>query len=134
MKRISGASRTIVLALAVIAVAVSIAACGGSSAPAASTHKTTTTTASKSGAKSFTALRTCLSKHGVTLPKRSGSFRRGAGGFSGGTHTGTTPGGGYPGGGYWAAATRGAGPRRRVQLPAGVASSATAATPNSPRR
>jgi len=103
------------MALLAVAAAICIAACGGSSNAASTTKAkaSTTTTSTTSKANGFAALRTCLSKHGVTLP--SGTGRGGAGGgFFGrrGTHTGTTgtgtppaggtgttPAGGAPGGG-----------------------------------
>lgn len=69
--------------------AVCIAACGGSS-NTASTSKSTTSTTGKS--PSFTALRSCLSKHGVTLPSRTAHGRAGGGSFFGGPRPGSAPG------------------------------------------
>jgi hypothetical protein len=86
------------MALLAVAAAISIAACGGSS-NASSTTKSTTTTSKTSKTATETALRTCLSKHGVTLPSRTGH---------GGAGTGTTPAGGAPTGAPGAGAPTGA--------------------------
>jgi hypothetical protein len=91
---------TVVLALlALLLVSLGLAACGSSS----STTTTTTTTTSAStgtGAKGpnagrFTAVRECLQKEGITLPKRTPGQKRtpgGAGGFLGGGGAGGTAG------------------------------------------
>jgi hypothetical protein len=93
VKRLYGAHRGIGMALlAAAAAAICIAACGGSS-NASTTTKSTPTTSKTSRTAAETALRTCLSKHGVTLP--SITNHGGARGFFGrGTRTGTTPGAG----------------------------------------
>lgn len=114
------------MALIAVIAAICIAACGGSSNASTTTTKSstnvssTTTTASTAGANRFSALRTCLAKHGVKLPTRPGSYRRNFGTGTGTVPSGGTPpaaggappagaGGGYPGagGGYPGAAGRG---------------------------
>jgi hypothetical protein len=91
------------IVLALLLACLGLAACGGSSknsstaanaAAATSTTTTTTSTTGSSPAKGtagpnssrFTALRECLQKNGITLPKRTPGQRRpgGAGGFPGG--------------------------------------------------
>lgn len=98
--------------LAAALACIGIAACGGSgkpskstSASAAATSSSTSTAAGGPGGGRFAAMRACLEKEGVKLPKRpSGSQPGGPGGAPGG--------GGFPGGGE--------GFRRR--LPGGVSS------------
>jgi hypothetical protein len=94
------------MALLAVAAAICIAACGSSS-NAASTTKSTTATASSTASKTsksntFTALRACLTKHGVTLPSRTAQSGGGFGGGappSGGPPTGAPgAGGGFAGG------------------------------------
>jgi hypothetical protein len=97
VKRKYGRHRGIGMALLAVAAAICIAACGGSSNAASTTKSTTaktSSTASKtSKSNTFTALRACLTKHGVTLPSRAG--HRGGSFFGGGT--GTTGGAGTAG-------------------------------------
>jgi hypothetical protein len=75
-------------ALAVVLACLGIAACGGSST-GTSSQSTATTTASATnpaagrGAR-FGALRECLQKQGITLPKRTPGQGPGGGGFLGG--------------------------------------------------
>ncbi len=76
-----------VTALAVVLACLGIAACGGSST-GTSSKSTATTTASATGpavgqGARFGALRTCLQKQGITLPKRTPGQRAGGGGFLG---------------------------------------------------
>jgi hypothetical protein len=87
MKRLYGTHRGIGVATLAVVAAICIAACGGSS-NAASTTKSTA--ASTTGKSSYTALRACLSKHGVTLPSRTA--HGGGGFFGGGPRTNTTGG------------------------------------------
>jgi hypothetical protein len=66
--------RRAVLGLGVLAASCAIAACGASSAGSTTTKAASgsTTTAASSGgtSSSLTAFRTCLAKHGVTLPSK----------------------------------------------------------------
>jgi hypothetical protein len=88
----STSSRAATALLAILIAGVALAACGGasngSSSTGASTSASTTATRGPRGADSagFLALRECLRKNGVTLPKRTPGQRRshGAGGFLGG--------------------------------------------------
>jgi hypothetical protein len=85
---VTAATAVVVLLLASLA----LAACGGSSsssstsANAAATSATGATGTAGRGAGRFTALRECLQKNGITLPKRTPGQRPrgGAGGFLGG--------------------------------------------------
>ena len=95
MKSIGKAPRQAGLALAVLAASCAIAACGSSSA---ATTKTTAS-ASNSSSTSRTALRTCLQKHGVTLPKRPAGGGPPVGGAPGGGPPPGAGGGGFFGGG-----------------------------------
>ncbi len=99
--------------LVLLLVSLGLAACGSSSSSSSSTTATTSAStgtgsvAGGPGAGRFAAVRACLQKEGITLPKRTPGQRRpygGAGGFLGGGGNGT---GGPAGSG---------GPR----LPAGV--------------
>jgi hypothetical protein len=89
------------IVLALLLACLGLAACGGSStsssttATAAAAAKTAATTSTNGGAgkgpggpnsSRFAALRECLQKNGITLPKRTSGQRRsgGAGGFLGG--------------------------------------------------
>jgi hypothetical protein len=81
------------VALVLLLACLGLAACGGSSkSSSTSTNASaTTTTTGATGAKGpnagrFAALRECLQKNGITLPKRTPGQRRpgGAGGFLGG--------------------------------------------------
>jgi hypothetical protein len=106
MSRITGRkSRTAApVALVALLACLLLAACGSSSkssstSNAASTSASTTTGSSgtkpggAAGAKRFTAVRECLQKNGITLPKRTPGQRPGggAGGFlGGGTGSGPT--------------------------------------------
>lgn len=87
--------------------AMVLAACGGSTTTSAGANPTTTTKPA-SGAAGFAAYRTCMAKHGVTLPNRPTGTPAGA---SGGTNNRAAPGsgGGSGGGGSFGR-----------QLPAGV--------------
>ena len=82
---------TVVLALlALLLVSLGLAACGSSSSSSSSTTATTSASTGTTGAKGagrFTAVRECLQKEGITLPKRPSGQKRppgGAGGFLGG--------------------------------------------------
>jgi hypothetical protein len=94
------------IALTLLLACLGLAACGGSSkssstaANAAATTATTSTTGGGAGkgaggpnAGRFAALRECLQKDGITLPKRTPGQRRpgGAGGFPGGGGSGAGP-------------------------------------------
>jgi hypothetical protein len=95
-------------ALALLALAALVAACGSSSGSSSTTTSAATGSASSN---QRTKLAACLKQHGITLPA-GGRFRRGGrpgGGFGGGgasgtgtgtTGTGTTPGGSPPTGGF----------------------------------
>jgi hypothetical protein len=109
------------LAAAAVVLVVGAAACGGSSsAKAAAT--TTTTTAAGGRAGALAAYRTCLSQHGVNLPKRTP--RTGGPPSSGtGTAGGGFGGGGFGGGGFGGGGLGGT-PR---SLPPGVTASQYAA-------
>src|SRR6516225_8216249 len=48
-----------------------LAGCGGSSHSASASPKSTTPTTAADGSGRFTALRTCLQQHGITLPQRT---------------------------------------------------------------
>jgi hypothetical protein len=89
-RRIAGAL------VSAIALALVLAACGSSSpsktssATASAAPSTSTTGTPHAGfAGRFTALRECLTKHGITLPKRAAGHRGALGGLLGGS--GTTP-------------------------------------------
>jgi len=72
--------------VALLLVSLGLAACGSSSSTTATTSASTGTTGAK-GAGRFTAVRECLQKEGITLPKRTSGQKRppgGAGGFLGG--------------------------------------------------
>ena len=102
-RRKSAAAAAVVLLLA----SLLLAACGSSSKSSSSTSTTasaststpTTTTSTTTGAAKapaagrFTALRECLQKNGITLPKRAPGRKRtpGAGGFLGGGTGGQLP-------------------------------------------
>jgi hypothetical protein len=113
MSRIRSSKLRSVLATVFVLVLASLvlAACGGSSKSSSSTTSTSAKAASKTttggpagaGSKRFTALRECLAKEGITLPKPTGAGRKPGKGGPGAA-------GGFLGGG-------GAGPR---QLPKGV--------------
>ncbi len=89
---------TVALALvALLLVSLGLAACGSSSkSPSSTTATTSASTGSGTGtgakgAGRFTAVRECLQKEGITLPKRTPGEKRppgGAGGFLGGGATG----------------------------------------------
>jgi hypothetical protein len=89
-RRVSMGTATAVVVL--LLASLGLAACGGSSsssstsANAAATSATGATGATGRGAGRFTALRECLQKNGITLPKRTPGQRPqgGAGGFLGG--------------------------------------------------
>jgi hypothetical protein len=91
-RRVSVATATAVALL--LLASLGLAACGGSSssssttANAAATSSTGATGATGRGAGRFQALRECLQKNGITLPKRTPGQRprggTGAGGFLGG--------------------------------------------------
>lgn len=85
--------RRAVLAFGLLAASCAIAACGSGSSASSTTKvaSASTTPAATSGGSGFTstAFRTCLQKHGVTLPSRPASA---------GTRTGTTPSGPPSGG------------------------------------
>jgi hypothetical protein len=97
IKRKRATQPAAVLAACALA-SIGIAACGGGSSKdasangATSTSTSTSTTGSAAGAARFAAMRSCLSKEGITLPQRQ-AFRQPHGGAAGG------PGGGFPGGG-----------------------------------
>jgi len=86
---IRSARSGVLVVLVLVAVTVGIAACGGSSSPAAATFAN-----HHAGfAGRFTAIRSCLEKHGVTLPSfghgggrpgtgTTGHFRRPGAGFT----------------------------------------------------
>ena len=98
----AGAKPAAVAVLALLLTCLGLAACGGSSkssstsANAAATSSTSTGTGGTgagptgAGASRFKALRECLQKNGITLPKRTPGQRTpgGAGGFLGGGATG----------------------------------------------
>jgi hypothetical protein len=93
INRTRRASMATATAVAVLLLAsVALAACGGSSsssstsANAAATSATGATGGTGRGAGRFAALRECLQKNGITLPKRTPGQRPrgGAGGFLGG--------------------------------------------------
>jgi hypothetical protein len=91
---------TVALALvALLLVSLGLAACGSSSSSSSSTTATTSastgTGAKGPNAGRFTAVRECLQKEGITLPKRTPGQKRppgGAGGFLGGGGAGGTAG------------------------------------------
>ncbi len=94
-----------------VSLATTVAACGGgSSAKAAST--TTSTTAAPTGGNRFSAFLTCMSSHGITLPRRPSVTPGSRPPDTGGTGTG----GGGLGGGFGG----GGGFGRFTQPPAGV--------------
>jgi hypothetical protein len=76
--------------VALLLVSLGLAACGSSSSSSSSTTATTSASTGTTGAKGagrFTAVRECLQKEGITLPKRTPGQKRppgGAGGFLGG--------------------------------------------------
>jgi hypothetical protein len=92
--RRSTPATAIVVALVLPLACLGLAACGGSSsstttnasAAAATTPAGTGAGAARRGAARFKALRECLQKNGITLPKRTPGQRRpgGPGGFLGG--------------------------------------------------
>jgi len=111
---IRSARSGVLVVLVLVAVTVGVAACGGSSSPTAST-----TPSSHAGfAQRFASIRSCLAKHGVTLPNfghrggrpgtgTTGHFRRPGAGFTPNSKfaaamkdCGGFGGGGYGGGGY----------------------------------
>lgn len=103
MKLMQIARTRALLAVGVIAVGLTVAACGSSSS-SSSTSASGSAVASTSGGStssgaSRSALRTCLKQHGVTLPNRRPP---GSGG---------PPAGGPPGGGFFGGGGRGAGSR-----------------------
>ena len=85
---------TVALALvALLLVSLGLAACGSSSSSSSSTTATTSASTGtgdrdrRKGAGRFAAVRECLQKEGITLPKRTPGEKRppgGAGGFLGG--------------------------------------------------
>jgi hypothetical protein len=89
------------VALVLLLACLGLAACGGSSKSSSTSTNASaaTTTTGATGAKGpnagrFAALRECLQKNGITLPKRTPGQRRpggpgGAGGFYGGGAAGT---------------------------------------------
>jgi hypothetical protein len=92
MSRITRSKRIPVASAALLALlaCLLLAACGGSSGSSSSTASTnasaTSSTSGKgqpAGRKRFTALRECLAKNGITLPKRTPG-QAGGGGFLGG--------------------------------------------------
>lgn len=95
----SNSSRPATAALVLVLASLALAACGGSSgstssstAATTSASATTPTTGGTPGARSgrFTALRECLQKNGITLPKRTPGQRPSpgaGGGFLGGGPT-----------------------------------------------
>jgi len=107
------------LALLVPGIALALAACGGSStnssASASVTGGTGSSGAAGGGSTDVTAYRTCMSKHGVTLPTA---------GFGGGMRPSGTPTGtpnGMPGGMAGGGGSAGAGgPGGGAALPSGV--------------
>jgi hypothetical protein len=96
---------TATVAVVLVLASLLLAACGSSSTSSSSTSTTagasaststpttpsTTARAKAPGAGRFTALRECLQKNGITLPKRTPGQQRppGAGGFLGGAGGGT---------------------------------------------
>jgi len=85
------AAATVVLVL--LLACLGLVACGGSSSSSSSATTATTSASTRTGAKGpnagrFTAIRECLQKNGITLPKRTPGQKRpyggGAGGFLGG--------------------------------------------------
>jgi hypothetical protein len=74
--------------LVLILISLALAACGGSSTSSSATTSASATTTTKGGAAAsgrFAALRECLQKNGITLPKRTpGQGRPPAGGSLGG--------------------------------------------------
>jgi hypothetical protein len=98
----SHSSRPAIAALVIVLASLALAACGSST----STSSTTTASASANtsstgttkgapgaGAGRFAALRECLQKNGITLPKPTPGKRPapGAGGFLGGGRSGSAP-------------------------------------------
>ena len=88
---------TVALALlALLLVSLGLAACGSSSSSSSSTTATSTGTGAKGpDAGRFAAVRECLQKEGITLPKRTPGQKRPpgeAGGFLGGGGAGGTTG------------------------------------------
>lgn len=80
------------LALGVLGACMALAACGSSGSSSSSAGKSSSTSANKAGAPNpsrFTALSSCLKKHGITLPSAP----------SGATPQPGGPGAGAPGGG-----------------------------------
>ena len=96
MKLMQIARTRALLAVGVIAVGLTVAACGSSSSSTSSAASGSAVASTGGGSTSATAsrsaFRTCLQKHGVTLPNR-----RPPG--SGGPPAGGPPGGGFFGGG-----------------------------------
>jgi hypothetical protein len=106
MSRITGRKRRTVApaAFVLILACLALAACGSSSKSSSSTTASASASTSPSakgaakgaaGAKRFTAVRECLQKDGITLPKRTPGKRPGgtsgpAGGFLGGAGGGPT--------------------------------------------
>ncbi|QMU66904.1 hypothetical protein [Streptacidiphilus sp. P02-A3a] len=95
------AHRGLIAAGVLVSGAVLLTGCSSSSTASASSSSTPAAGASSSGSSQFTAYRTCLSQHGVTMPSGHFSGRpsgrpsdRPSGSHSGGY------GGGYGGGGF----------------------------------
>ncbi|HEY3866419.1 MAG TPA: hypothetical protein VGL54_10090 [Solirubrobacteraceae bacterium] len=84
--------------LALLLVSLGLAACGSSSSSSSTITKSASTGATGAGSKGagrFAAVRECLQKEGITLPKRTPGQKRppgGAGGFLGGGAGGGTGG------------------------------------------
>jgi len=93
----SNSNRPAIAVLILVLASLALAACGGSSTSSSSSTTTnasaTTSTAGGTGSTSrprgplggrFLALRECMQKNGITLPKRKPGQRPGIGGFLGG--------------------------------------------------
>jgi hypothetical protein len=104
-----------VLVVGVIAVGLTVAACGSSSSSTSSSSSgskvASTGGSSTTPSASRSALRTCLAQHGVTLPNRRPSG-------SGGPPPGGVPGGGFFGGGGGGAGGRFNNPKFRAAIQA----------------
>jgi hypothetical protein len=97
----SATATAVVLVLASLV----LAACGSSSKGSSSTTTSTSSSAKAAaggpggaGSKRFTALRECLAKNGITLPKPTGGQRKPGAGGPGGAGAGGLLGGGGAGG------------------------------------
>ena len=114
MKLMNIARTRAVLAVGVIAVGLTVAACGSSSS---STTKSASgsqvaSTSTTPNSKSRSAFRTCLQQHGITLPDRRPP------GSGGGPPSGGPPGGGFFGGGGGAARGQFNNPKFRAAIQA----------------